>query len=207
VFYAAYKQISVEMIRLRLRNLWLKRGADMAAISAISIFFFMIFFWRAIFGSASIILGDPLSYSYPLWTASLHDSSSRRSTPFSAALGHWQTVYLKDGVRILSNVRDLPRACLVTEAVSIDKPDAWAAIRDQSDRTFDPRRTALLEPGTDKMPALSGHPLSDDSYARIITYEPNRLVLETKTEQPAVLVVSEMNYPGWVATIDGEYLT
>jgi len=90
----------------------------MAAISAIAIS--LIFFWHAIFGGASILLGGPLSY---------------------------------------------------------------------------------------KMLALSGRPLSDDSYAQIITYEPNRLVLEIKTEHPAVLVVSEINYPGWVATIDGESLT
>ena len=32
---------------------------------------------------------------------------------------------------------------------------------------------------------------------------PNHLALETKTGQPAVLVISETHYPGWVAMLDG----
>src|SRR5262245_44749134 len=55
------------MKRLRLRKLWQRRGADITSISAIVIFF-AIFFWRAIFGGAIIIGGDPLVYSYPLRT-------------------------------------------------------------------------------------------------------------------------------------------
>jgi SAM-dependent methyltransferase len=139
-----------------------------------------------------------------LWKASLYDSSSSSSTPLSVTSGHWQTVYEKDGVKIIHNTRALPRAWLVTDARCVGNQDAWATIRGQGDRPFDPRRTALLELAPDKMPALSGRPLSEDSYARIVSYEPNRLVIETKTDQPAVLVVSEMHYPGWVATIDGE---
>lgn len=138
-----------------------------------------------------------------LWKASLYDSASRRSTPLSIASEQWQTVYQKDGVMILRNLRALPRAWLVTEAVAVTKTEAWASIRGQSSRPFDPRRTALLELEPHKMPGLSGRPLSNDSYARIVTYEPNRLVLETKADQPAVLVVSEMHYPGWVAMLDG----
>jgi hypothetical protein len=138
-----------------------------------------------------------------LWRASLHDSASGRSTPFSAAIKKWRTVYEKDGVKILQNTRALPRAWLVTNAVAVGKEDAWATIRGQGNRPFDPRRTALLEIEPHKAPALSGRPLSDDSYAQIVTYEPNRIILETKTDQTAVLVVSEMHYPGWRATIDG----
>ena len=45
--------------------------------------------------------------------------------------------------------------------------------------------------------------LSRTAEARVVNYEPNRLVIETKSESAALLVVSEINYPGWVATIDG----
>jgi hypothetical protein len=58
---------STEMIRLRLRNLWLRRGAEIAAISTLAALF-MILFWRAIFGGAIILFGDPLAYSYPIST-------------------------------------------------------------------------------------------------------------------------------------------
>ncbi|MDX6271441.1 MAG: hypothetical protein QOD28_2664, partial [Acidobacteriota bacterium] len=38
---------------------------------------------------------------------------------------------------------------------------------------------------------------------RVTEYEPNRLVVETRAQQATVLVVSEMFYPGWEATVDG----
>lgn len=142
--------------------------------------------------------------SLELWKASLYDSTSSRSTLFSIVPSEkWQMVYLKDGVKILRNLHPLPRAWLVSEAIAVDKAEAWAAIRGQGSLTFDPRKTALLELEPHKMPPLSGRPLTNDSYARIVSYEPNRLVIETKSDQTAVLVVSEMHYPGWVAMLDG----
>jgi len=138
-----------------------------------------------------------------LWMASLYDSASGRSAPLWTASKNWRTVYRKDGVKILQNTRALPRAWLVTSALVVGAEEAWGAIRGLNNRQFDPRRTALLEIDPRKIPTLSGRPLSDDSYARIVNYEPNRLTIETKTDQPAVLVVSEMHYPGWIAKIDG----
>jgi hypothetical protein len=97
-----------------------------------------------------------------LWKASLYDSATRRSTVLSITPtpDKWQMVYQKDGVKILRNMRPLPRAWLVTDAVVVKKVEAWAAIRGQSRLQFDPRRTALLEIDANKMPALSGRPLS-----------------------------------------------
>ncbi len=140
----------------------------------------------------------------PIFDSSpLYDSASGRSAPLSTASKNWRTVYRKDGVKILQNTRALPRAWLVTSALAVVAEEAWATIRGLNDRQFDPRRTALLEIDPRKIPTLSGRPLSDDSYARIVNYEPNRLTIETKTDQPALLVVSEMHYPGWIAKIDG----
>ena len=139
-----------------------------------------------------------------LWKASLHDSVSRHSTPLMLCLpDKWQQVYQENGMIVLRNLRALPRAWLVTEAESVNNFEAWERIRGKSSRPFDPRRTALLELDPQKMPALGGRPLSPDSYARINNYEPNRLTIETNSDQQAVLVLSEINYPGWVATIDG----
>jgi len=140
-----------------------------------------------------------------LFRASLYDSTSRQSTFFSIPSDSekWQIAYQNAGVKILRNSQALPRAWLVTDALAVSKFEAWAAIRGRSSLPFDPRRTALLELDANKMPTLSGRPLSADSYARIVNYEPNRLLIETKADQPAVLVVSEMHYPGWVALLDG----
>jgi NADH:ubiquinone oxidoreductase subunit E len=73
-----------------------------------------------------------------------------------------------------------------------------------SEHPFDPRRTALLEMLPANLPALPGGPISLGATARIVSYEPNNLAIETNAETPSVLVVSEINYPGWEATIDGE---
>jgi hypothetical protein len=138
-----------------------------------------------------------------IWKGSLYDSLTGRSAPLMTLdAARWEPVYQKDGVLLLRNHRALPRAWLVTEAQAVDQTEAWAMIRGQGARRFDPRRTALVELEPSKMPALSGRPLSSDSFARIVSYEPHRLVIETNSDQQAVLVVSEMNYPGWAATLD-----
>jgi hypothetical protein len=139
-----------------------------------------------------------------LWKASLYDSVTHRSTILpEPPSDRWQKVYDKNGVAILKNLRVLPRAWLVTKAEAHDKVEIRRRIRGESDIPFDPLATALVEIEPHKLPALSGAPLSADSYARIVTYEPGRLVIETNSNQQAMLVVSEMHYPGWGATLDG----
>jgi uncharacterized membrane protein YfhO len=54
------------------------------------------------------------------------------------------------------------------------------------------------------LPALPGGPISFDASARVVIYESNQLVIETAADTASVLVVSEINYPGWTATVDGE---
>jgi hypothetical protein len=144
------------------------------------------------------------SASVGLWKASLHDSATHRSSPLpQPSSERWRKIYDKDEIIILENLRALPRAWLVPKAEALDTAEALRRIRGDSDVPFDPREVALVEIEPHKLPALSGAPLSNDSYARIVTYEPNRLVIETNCDKQAMLVVSEMHYPGWVARIDG----
>ena len=116
----------------------------------------------------------------------------------------WAVIHDADNVRVLENRRALPRAWLVGEAASVDGEEALRRISGAGDREFDPRRTALLEVAPPEMPALAGGELAPESTeARITLYEPNRLVVETRAAQPSALVVAEIFYPGWEATIDG----
>jgi len=69
---------------------------------------------------------------------------------------------------------------------------------------FAPRRTALLEVPGNELPRLPGGELAPDSLARITKYEANHLLIETSAPTPTVLVLSEIFYPGWEATVDGE---
>ncbi|HEX7294775.1 MAG TPA: YfhO family protein, partial [Pyrinomonadaceae bacterium] len=135
----------------------------------------------------------------------LVDSQTKKtvflSPPYS---GFWKKVYEKEYTIILRNERAMPRAWLVTGAEAVDGEEALRRIRGESPKDFDPRQSVLLEVNQDELPRLSGGPLPSDSGAKITSYKPNSLEIETNAPVPTVLVVSEMFYPGWVATIDGQ---
>jgi hypothetical protein len=148
-----------------------------------------------------------------LWKVTLHDSLMGHSAPLAPnparlALdnGRWQTAFESAGVFVLRNLRALPRAWLVPEAEAVDGQEALRRIRGESSPQFDPRRTALLEVKSGELPELPGGDPTTPSYARITSYEPARLQIETSAPIPTVLVVSEIFYPGWTATIDGRHV-
>jgi hypothetical protein len=116
----------------------------------------------------------------------------------------WQPVYNDGGLLIVRNRRALPRAWLVAEAESADGETALRRVRgDEGAKEFDPRRTVLLEDAPAEMPPLPGGPAAPGSEARLISYEPAKIVVDTDAPTPTVLVLSELFYPGWEATLDG----
>jgi hypothetical protein len=125
-------------------------------------------------------------------------------TLMSAPAVAWQSVYEQNETLIMRNTRVLPRAWLVAEAEAVDSAEALRRIRGEGAQPFDPRRTALVEAAPDALRALPGGALAPGSNARIVNYEPNRLALEAKSVTPTLLVLSEINYPGWVATVDDQ---
>ncbi len=148
--------------------------------------------------------------SLALWKATLYDAASEQSTPLTnqpaPALdpARWQMAAEFDGVLVLHNTRALPRAWLVTEAEAVDGEEALRRIRGEGTIMFDPRRTALLEVRPTELPPLPGGDVRPESTARITSYEPNHLVIETSAPTTTVLVVSEIFYPGWTASVDGQ---
>jgi Bacterial membrane protein YfhO len=140
-----------------------------------------------------------------IYGAALVEARTRRNVPltesYSAA---WQPVYEQRETLILRNTRALPRAWLVAEAEAVDGEEALRQIRGEEGRAFEPRRTALLEVRREELPRLPGGDLAPESTARVVAYEPNRLRIETHAPTATVLVVSEIFYPGWEATVDGQ---
>ncbi len=132
------------------------------------------------------------------------DSSNRIATSLTQRLpDHWRKIYEHDGVMIYENERAMPRVWLTAQAEAVSEDEALRRIRGQSDKAFDPKQVALLEAPPEELRDLSGGELGANAEAKFISYEPNRLVIETKVEKTSALVVSEINYPGWEATIDG----
>ncbi|MGE0883450.1 MAG: YfhO family protein [Blastocatellales bacterium] len=140
--------------------------------------------------------------------AALVDSADHRASGLTQRLpDHWRKIYEHDGVLIFENQRVMPRVWLNASAEAVSQDEALRRIRGQSEKSFDPKQFALLEAPTDELSGLTGGELGQNDEAKIINYEPNRLLIETRTTKPVVLVVSEINYPGWEATVDGEQAT
>jgi hypothetical protein len=136
-------------------------------------------------------------------SAVVTDSRSKKSIPlFSLASDFLKPVYEHDFTLILRNTRALPRAWLVTKAEAVDGEEALKRIRGESAEPFDPRLTALLEVAPRELPDLPGGTVAPDS-AKITQYGPTSLTIETNASIPTVLVLSEMFFPGWTATVDG----
>lgn len=142
-----------------------------------------------------------------IWKATLYDSTGNETYLLRQRLpAHWRKVYDHDSAAIFENPNALPRVWTVPQARVESEETVLKAIRGESQEPFNPRELALLEPGEFRRRKLdypSGKFTSEAS-AKIIRYEPTHLTIETQADKDAVLVVSEINYPGWEATIDGQ---
>jgi len=139
-----------------------------------------------------------------VWKASLYDSATHRSIPLPHQdENKWRTVFDSSDLLIIENQRLMPRAWLVSEAEAVDSEEALRRIRGESDHAFDPRRTALLEVAPENLPPLPGGMTSPEAHATLVTEQPNQLSIETTADTQSILVVSEINYHGWEATVDG----
>ena len=107
-------------------------------------------------------------------------------------------VYEADsGVTIYLNTRTLPLVSLVYHAVPVASvEEAWDAVHDPA---WDPREVAYVEGG----PPLDSAP-PEGAALFFTVYEPNTLAVVVRTAAPAYLVLSEVDYPGWEAFIDGQ---
>jgi hypothetical protein len=103
---------------------------------------------------------------------------------------------------LYENTRPLPRAFLVGEARPVATADeAWAAINTTG---FDPRATVYLGPSLDTAAtpqALTGG--APQGTVTIDRTDSDRIVARVQSDREAILVFSEVAYPGWRATIDG----
>jgi hypothetical protein len=159
-----------------------------------------------------IITNTTTHASVAVWKATLFDSNTRHSNPLShdvsdLDLARWQSVAEFDGVVVLANKRALPRVWLTHEAKAVGGETALHAIQGLGPEPFDPRKTALLEVDQRELPKLTAVQENSGDMARVVNYEPNRIVIETDSGTDSVLVVSEAFYPGWKATVNDEPAT
>jgi hypothetical protein len=97
-------------------------------------------------------------------------------------------------LNVYQNRRARPRAFVVGQARGVpDHATAWNAIHAPD---FDPAVTAIVEGAA---PATGGR-----GEVTEIQPGPNRLALRVNTDGPALLVVSQVWYPGWRVYMDGQ---
>ena len=130
------------------------------------------------------------------------ESTTPQTGPAQPGDDRWKLLAQSRFVDIYENTRALPRAWLATQARAMDDSAMLQTIRTgiwPDGARWDPLRTALIE-------AEPSTPLATeatDGRVEITRYEPNRVNLQTHCTVNSILVLSENDYPGWRAYIDG----
>lgn len=112
----------------------------------------------------------------------------------------FRTFATRGGVRIFERTAVLPRAYLVARSRRL--PDDDAVLRALDDPAFDPRTEVLLEGDGAAAPAPVP-PGTDLGTVVIASYEPEQVVLSVHANVASFVVLHDLYYPGWGATVDG----
>jgi hypothetical protein len=137
-----------------------------------------------------------------IWKLTIYDSKTHSSHPLPLMpLDCWNPIFNRNQVMVLENRRAMPRAWLTDEVRVVSNQEALLSI--QGNLPFDPRTTALVE---EPVPNYTGNgePFSGQPSAMVQSYGPTHIVVETASAKSSMLVVSDVYYPGWVATVDGQ---
>jgi hypothetical protein len=108
--------------------------------------------------------------------------------------GMWPVFTEDPQIDLYLNTLALPRAWLVYHAEPVNSYEAaWRRVQEPS---FDPERVAVVENG----PPLSG---AGSGRIEVVRYSPNKIHMIVHTDTAALLILSDVYYPGWEATVDG----
>lgn len=142
--------------------------------------------------------GDRLPRSFPLLNVKYVLTPERLAAP----PGGLELVY--DGeICIYRFALAAERALIVTD-YEVERSPAAILARVRSG-SFDPSKTVLLE----ELPASVGgapDPTVSSAEARIVTYEPERVVIQARLPRPGFLLLLDNDYPGWHALAGGREL-
>jgi len=136
--------------------------------------------------------------AWPVQAATLVNAAEGTFMPLT--LGDYRLIHSGD-VKIYENLNVLPRAFLLANWQW--QPDETAVLAAMQSPDFDPRQTAvLLGSGEDRQDLTGLQDLS--GLATIESYAPEKVVIRTDAPQDALLLLTDADYPGWQATVDGQ---
>jgi hypothetical protein len=147
--------------------------------------------WRTLWanlGGRQTVLYDMLNVQYVI---------VKDGTPLPE--GKFQLAFDAPGpLAVYRNETPLPRAWLVHDIQTVaNNAQAYTALQAS---TFDPRQQAILV-ADPALPPLA--PATGAEQVQITHYGSNEITLAVNSSAPALVVLSEIWYPGWQATVNG----
>jgi hypothetical protein len=106
-------------------------------------------------------------------------------------------VHEEDDLKVYEVTDPFPRAWIVRDIhVVSDDQQAYTLLNTDA---FDLRRSAVVAPPFD-----SELPPGESEAVQVVEMSPTHLVVQADLSAPGLLVLSEVYYPGWTATVDGQ---
>jgi hypothetical protein len=127
----------------------------------------------------------------------------------SASGQRWKKIAEVKDATIFENAQVLPRVWLASEVKVLPDAEILNVIRNarfSDGKVWDPRKVVLTE---DHVDFASTTPDANDpsASAEMIQFDPNRVMVNTKSTQPSILILSANHFPGWRAYVDGQLVT
>ena len=146
-------------------------------------------------GQSATTLSDYLPY---MWLPKGLDLLNVRYIAVAGKEREGQPVYNSGPWKVYENPSACPRAWVVYRVLRVSSSEAARKQIERAD--FDTCQVALIEePLETELTDQASPPAS----VRFDLYQADRLALTVKSERPGLLVLSEMYYPGWEATVNG----
>jgi hypothetical protein len=101
--------------------------------------------------------------------------------------------------RVYSNPAALPRVFLVGRQQTVAGGDE--ALRTVTAPGFDGREVAVTE---SRVPGISQSGDGSAGSAQLVSYEAERVEAEASASRRSLLVLTDVHFPGWKATVDGK---
>jgi hypothetical protein len=173
----------------------------------------LLLFWDATLGRVLLAPGDAISVLVPnrlLVASFLRAGEWPLWNPFvfsgfpMLAVSQMSVMHPGAALVLVRNRRALPRAWLVPAVRALSGGAILAAVRDgrlPDGAAFDPRALALIESA---VPPDGLGPADPGARAVVRDWRPNAVAVDTASAAPAFLVLSEVDYPGWQARLDGQ---
>lgn len=136
----------------------------------------------------------------------LYESEASNKIPLPAE--RWKKLEGFGAVEVFENLSALPRAWFVDRVQHVTDADALGVIQKGAlpdGSAFDPRSVALV---ADNISIGNDDVITNpESDVTMTSYAAQSITIHTRNSHAAFLVLSEIFYPGWTATIDGQSTT